>query len=211
MIHVACISDFLSSNQDHIWYALSGLGAIGTLCVAFSALNTWRKEKEYDLVIENLAICNVAVQFIAALRYPASSTGEIKKEYQEEIDKRAIDDQKRKSAAEELFIYQSRRDRQQDLFENILKLREKNWAVYGETHDFYLFFNKIVEFDNEIRMAYIRYYHAILDREDYPEDVFKAIRKETRPIMYSKLSDDDPITKELTGWVEKLKKYRKKQ
>jgi len=211
MIGIACVWNFLSSNQDHIWYALSGLGAFGTLFVAFYALNTWRKEKEYDLVIENLAICNVAVQFIAALRYPASSTGEIKKEYQEEIDKQAIDDKRRKSAAEALFIYQSRRDRQQEIFENILKLREKNWAVYGEKHDFYLFFNTVVEFDNDIRMAHIRYYHAILDREDYPDDVFKAIMKETRPIMYSKLSDDDIITKELTGWVEKLKKYRKKQ
>jgi len=209
MIFVAFIWDFLSSNQDHIWYALSGLGAFGTLIVASFALNTWRKEKEYDLVIENLAICNVAVQFIGALKYPASSTGEIKKEYQEEIDKQAIDDRRRKSAAEALFIYQSRRDRHQEIFENILKLREKNWAVYGESHDFYLFFNRIVEIDNEIKMAHIRHYYAIVDRDEEPDEVFKAIMKETRPIMYS-LSEDS-LSKELTGWVEKLKKYRKKQ
>ena len=77
------MGDFLINNQDHFWLALAGIGALGTLFVAFLALNTWNKEKKYELNIENLTICNVAVQYINALRYPASSTGEIKKEYRE--------------------------------------------------------------------------------------------------------------------------------
>jgi hypothetical protein len=115
MIDKTCLGDFLSSNQDHVWYFLSAVGAIGTLLVVHKALNTWRKEKKYDLTIENLAICNLAAQYIAALRYPASSTSEIKKEYQEELNKQT-NGAKQKSATEALFIYQSRRDLHQDLF-----------------------------------------------------------------------------------------------
>jgi hypothetical protein len=69
MITLCCFSNFLSTNQDHFWYAMSGVGATATLGVAFYALNTWRKEKDYDLVFQNLGTCNLAVQYIAALRY----------------------------------------------------------------------------------------------------------------------------------------------
>ena len=119
------ITDFLFNNQDHFWLALAGIGAMGTLFVAYRALNTWNKEKKYDLDIENLAICNVAVQYIGALRYPASNTTEIKKEYQAEIDAQEFEDRAQRAAAEALYIYQSRRDRQQAIFEELLKLRKE--------------------------------------------------------------------------------------
>jgi hypothetical protein len=92
-----------------------------------------------------------------------------------------------------------------------LKLREKNWAVYGEEHEFYLFFNRIVEIDKQIMMANIRHFHAIRDREEYGDEVFKEIMKETELIIYSRLNNKDEIESELTEWIEKLKKYRKKQ
>jgi hypothetical protein len=205
-----CLSDFLSSNQDHFWYALSGIGATGTLFIAFFALNTWRKQKEYELIIENLSACNLAVYYIEAQRFPATSTSEIKKEYLEEIAKKTFENDREKGLAESLFIYQSRRDKYEAIFEKILNLREKNWAVYGKEHDFYLFFNRIYELDKKILTANIRKYTMLKDREEYPEAVIKEAMREIDPIIYSKFKDD-PIDKELAEWINKLEKYRKKR
>lgn len=198
-------------NQDHFWYALSGIGAIGTLIIARNALNTWQKEKEYDLIIENLTFSNTAVEFIDTLRYPVSSTNEINKEYLEEFKQSNISNIQKRRALESLLIYQSRRDRQQDIIDNVLQLREKNWAVYGEKHHFYLFFNHIADLDNQIKMAHIRYYQLILNRDDYSDDEFKAITKEVSPIMYSTVRENDPIVKELNDWIDRLKLYRIKK
>ncbi|HEY2581196.1 MAG TPA: hypothetical protein VGI43_05300, partial [Mucilaginibacter sp.] len=60
-------------------------------------------------------------------------------------------------------------------------------------------------------MANIRHFHAIRDKEDYGDETFKEIMKETDPVIYSGLNNKDEIERELTEWIEKLKKYRKKQ
>jgi hypothetical protein len=74
-----------------------------------------------------------------------------------------------------------------------------------------LFFNRLVEIDKQIMMANIRHYHALADRNQYADEIFKEIMKETDPIIYSSPNGEDKITKELNEWVEKLKKYRKKR
>lgn len=204
-----CLNNFLSLNHDHLWYALSGIGSMGTLVVAFFALNTWHKQKEYDLTIENLSSCNLAVYYIEALRFPASSTSEIKKEYAEEIAKRDFENNQEKSLTESLFIYQSRRDKHQIIFEKILDLREKNWAVYGETHDFYLFFDRIYNLDKLILTANIKKYNMLKDRDQYEDVVIKETMREIDHLIYSGFKDD-PIDKELREWISKLTRFRKK-
>jgi len=160
--------------------------------------------------MQNLAICNVAVQYIHALRYPVSNTAEIKKEFLTELDAQVFEDRNQRSAMEGLYIYQSRRDRNQTIFEELLKLRKKNWAVYGEEHPIYLFINHVLDIDQQVRIANIRHFHAIRDKEEYGEEVFRAIMKETNPVIYSCIDKDDQSNKDLEGWLVRLKKLRYK-
>jgi len=106
---------------------------------------------------------------------------------------------------EGLYIYQSRRDRHQGIFEELLKLREKNWAVYGEEHLFYLFINHVLDIDQQIRVANIRHFHAIRDKDEHGSEVFRAIMQETNPVIYSGIGKEDPIIKEPLIIITNLK------
>lgn len=204
-----CIWQSILSNQDHFWYALAGIGSFGTLFVALRALKTWRDEKEYDLAIENLTLCNVAVQFIQMLRSPIIFEGEINERYKEKASVAENDTKALSSARETMFIYQSRKDNHQVIYEQVLKMREKNWAVYGARHDFYKFYNRIVELDDEIRQACIRQYYAIEDREKHGDVVQTTIILEARKKIYAIANDKDEINLELASWIEKLQTHRK--
>ena len=207
---MVCIGNWFECNQDHIWAALSALGSVGTLFFAAKALRTWQYEKQYDLKIQNLASYNVAAQFISNLRSPLSFEGEIDNEdYKvriKELDD-ANESPRTKMALRAMFVYQSRKDKQQFVYEQVLKLREMNWATYGSKHEFYIFYNRIVSLDNEIRNAYITNYYNFLSEDEYGKDEFKAIIKANRAIMYE-LGEDDIIKRELETWRDKLERYR---
>jgi hypothetical protein len=88
---LACVIDW-----SHVWAALSALGSILTLTVAVKALNTWHREKQYDLTIENLALCNSVIQYIQYLRYPIAFDDEIiNHEYKKKLSELSTDDEDR--------------------------------------------------------------------------------------------------------------------
>ncbi len=197
-------------NQDHIWYALAGFGAMGTLLIAYRALETWELEKKYDVTIDNLALCNVAVEFISFLRQPTNHNNEIKAEYQAILDSSELTDPQARYAERAVYLYYSRKEAKKDIYDAILKLREINWAVYGTDHDFYKFYNRIVEIDEEIRIATLRRFFVKKDREEYDLESYKEIMSTTRCIIVS-VGGDDRITKDLYDMVLKMQSHRKRK
>ncbi len=206
-----CLWNWFVSNQDHVWSALSAIGAVGTLFIAYRALRAWRDEKQYGLAIENLALSNSAIQFIAVLRSPVTYEDEIvNEEYKKKLSEIETEDESKlaKRAAKAMFIYQSRKDKQKDLYEQLLKLREKNWAAHGPDHEFYKFYDHVIELDNAIWSAHVTHYYTTKDHDDLTDEQFKAIVKEARSTIYN-LTQDDSIMQELNEWRTELQKYRK--
>jgi hypothetical protein len=203
--------NWIGHNQDHFWSALSAIGAIGTLFIAYRALRIWHDEKQYDLSIENLALCNSAVRYIHNLRSTVSYSDEItNKEYIKELARIEAESESVavKRAAKSMFVYQSRKDKQANLYEQILKLRERNWATYGPEHDFYKFYNFIIELDYKIWTALFAHYSIHQDSEGYSDEERNKIIKDTKSIFYG-LGPDDDTSKELDNWITKLQTHRR--
>lgn len=195
------------SSLDHLWYFLAAAASIGTFWVALKALKSWQHQKLYDLTIENLALCNVAVDLISFLRSPVSNDDEIKAEYLKAIDanEESLDELSRR-ALKAWYLFESRRELKNESYDAILKLRETNWAVFGPGDNYYKFYDRIVALVIEIRAAYINNYYRTKGRDEFSAEENKHIRIANRKVMYE--LNDDEITTELKNWIITLEKRR---
>ena len=129
-----------------------------TFIVAWKALETWKNQKEYELLIDNLSHCNLAREYIIKLRLLFSDDIDIteleskisKLENMIEIYNYRIESLPfSKFLSKRVAIIQARQKRDQDLREKFLILRERN-SVYRTKNDFYQFYDKVIQLDFEI-------------------------------------------------------------
>ena len=180
---------------------LSVAAALLTLYIAFKALRTWKQEKLYDIQIEALAKSRLALDIITIIRSPISYIGEIDEEISKQYFKA---NNKIDQHDQQYLIFHSRLKNFQNEYKDILTLREKLWATFGQTHIFYRFYDKIVVIIHELNRAHMEYSMRMKDKETYPNDIKENRERlvELRNLMFS--ISGDAVSMELNMLHDEL-------
>lgn len=199
------ISNWLKDNS-HIAAWLGALTSVLTLGVAWRALLSWRNQKEYELVIENLANANFAREYIKGLRLLFYDDIKGTEEELTEVKQKEFKDSYSKTLAERMAVIQIRKDRNQKLREKFSYLKERN-SVYGIDNDFYLFYKRIEEIDFEVSNT-ARYLFDLTLNEHGEQRRDRSDDDKLRAIIHYRQNDD--ITNEIDGMIKGFQKYRLK-
>lgn len=118
--------------------------------VAVRALNTWKEQKDHDLIIKALARSRKAKWYISYLRNPVSMDTEMDKELKAELDKLHED---LKRAFYPHYVIATRRKVNDKFLEEISEVYELCCAQLKESHVLTRYYKGIRDADNEIARA----------------------------------------------------------
>lgn len=207
------IIDFFEKYQGLATW-LSTFATLFTFIIAWRALTTWKNQKEYDLLVDNLSHCNFARTYITELRSlfaleHKSTDREIKVELAK-IDSTNHTSDYAKWMAKRVVTIQSRQKSNEAIRQKFMELRERN-VVYGTEHAFYKFYDYIISLDFEILNKANYLYHLADATEDLHDPDFQEQNEKIKSIIYHHHPDtiNDKIDKMILG-LEKFRIKRRK-
>lgn len=184
---------------------LTVAATIATLYIAARALNTWKSEKLFDVSIKMLSLSRSAQGYIAGLRFALEFNGEIDPEIAKKYYEQYLD---APEEAKSHIVFLSRRKAGDELFREMLSLREIAWATFGEEHIFFRFYDRIIFLTYELETSHRELVELYKIKEemvhaDFNEELSKLMR-----FLYG--IKEDTIGKEIDLLYKEMIKQRVK-
>lgn len=196
---------FSALNYGSVPDWLAVIATVATLVIAMKALHTWKAEKLFDVGIEMLSSSRKAIGFIAALRFALQFTGEVDSERESRYFAENPDVPKE---ANSYLVFQTRRASNDELFKEMLRLREIAWATYGEEHIFFRFYERIITLSYELESKHRELVELYKEKDNMGHEDFT---RELMPLMNFLYSlKDDVIAPELDRLHSEMVQQRTK-
>lgn len=171
----------------------SMIGTIITAGIAGGALFSWKDQKKYDIQIEALAKSRIAIDLISTLRSPFSHERELDENFKDEHLK--SNNNVMTPIDYQYLLFQSRLYKHEKTYTDILTVREKLWAIFGEKNNLTKFYTEITAIVRRIQLAHLDRAGftamGLADSEEYKEKMMELHKITT---FYA---DDDIISKDL--------------
>ncbi|SMC52623.1 hypothetical protein [Pedobacter nyackensis] len=182
---------------------LTLLAAIFTMVAAFKALAIWKDQRLHELKMEIFAVSRRSVDLIKYLRDPVSFDGEINQELLDSWKKHNPNELS--TFTSKFLVFQSKLRFHDATYKEILFLRERVWAEFGDSHIFNIFYDYIIKTIVDLNSAHRQL--TYLEKENVIDDPeFRSEKKEL--ILRINAVGQDEITKTLEKNFDLLLKER---